>query len=285
MKIILFGHNGWIGKMILTELRKKYPQHILVLSNTRVTQENYHILENELSDVDRVICTIGRTSGDNIPNIDYLEEHLFENLRDNLYAPLLLANICKSNNIHMTYMGTGCIFNTNTRIESKKFTEDDVPNFFGSSYSVVKGVTDNLMKTYPNVLNLRIRMPITNYEHNKDFISKILKFNKVCSYPNSMTYLPSIVPCIVDMSIKKINGTFNMTNKGSISHEEIISQYKSSINPNHKCEFIEQDELSNILKSKRSNNILDQSKLQSLYPDLPDINTCINEALSHHTNL
>ena len=94
MKIILFGHNGWIGQMILTELKQKYPQYTLLLSNTRVTQENYHTLENEISDVDRVICTIGRTSGGNIPNIDYLEGHLFENLRDNLYAPLLLANIC-----------------------------------------------------------------------------------------------------------------------------------------------------------------------------------------------
>jgi len=285
MKIILFGHNGWIGQMILTELKQKYPQHTLILSNTRVTQENYHTLENELSDVDRVICTVGRTSGGNIPNIDYLEEHLFENLRDNLYAPLLLSNICKSKNIHMTYMGTGCIFNTDTRIMSNNFTEDDVPNFFGSSYSIVKGFTDNLMKTYSNVLNLRIRMPITNYDHHKDFITKILKFSKVCSYPNSMTYLPSIVPCIVDMSIKKITGTFNMTNEGSISHEEIILRYKSLINPNHICEFIEQDELSNILKSKRSNNILNQSKLQALYPNLPDINSCINEALKYHITL
>ena len=284
MKILFYGHKGWIGQMIISQWVNTFPNDTIILSSTKVTYENYSTLESEISEVDRVICTVGRTSGDSIPNIDYLEDHLFENMRDNLSAPILLANICKSKNVHMTYMGTGCIFSSNTRVYDKIFTEDDVPNFFGSSYSIVKGFTDNLLKTYANVLNLRIRMPITNSEHPKDFITKILKFSKLCSYPNSMTFLPSIIPCIVDMSRKNITGTYNMTNAGSISHEEIIDLYKSLINSNHNCEFIEQDELKNILKCQRSNNILDQTKLQKLYPDLPDIKSCVKEALKYHTN-
>ena len=46
-----------------------------------------------------------------------------------------------------------------------------MPNFFGSSYSVVKGFTDRLMKLYDeNVLNLRIRMPITGEQNSRNFI-------------------------------------------------------------------------------------------------------------------
>ena len=35
---------------------------------------------------------------------------LVENMRDNLWGPMVIAQICKENDIHFTYMGTGCIF-------------------------------------------------------------------------------------------------------------------------------------------------------------------------------
>lgn len=281
MKVLFFGHKGWIGQMIVKEWQKQYPEHNIILSQTRVSQDNYNNLIKEIESVDRVISTIGRTSGGDIPNIDYLEDHLYENLRDNLQAPIFLANICKSLDIHLTYMGTGCIFSSNTRSEEIKFTENDCPNFSGSGYSIVKGFTDTLMKSYENVLNLRIRMPIVDYDHPKDFISKIIRFKQVCSYPNSMTYLPSIIPCIIDMTFSKKTGTYNMTNEGCISHKEILELYKQFVDSKHTCEYIDQDHLSNILKSKRSNNILDQTKLQELFPNLPDIRTCIIEAIKN----
>ena len=37
-------------------------------------------------------------------------DKLLLNLRDNLYAPLLLARLCEQAGIHFTYFGTGCIF-------------------------------------------------------------------------------------------------------------------------------------------------------------------------------
>ena len=47
-------------------------------------------------------------------------------------------------------------------MEENGFNESSLPNFFGSSYSIVKGFTDQLMHLFENnVLNLRIRMPIT----------------------------------------------------------------------------------------------------------------------------
>jgi 3,5-epimerase/4-reductase len=48
-----------------------------------------------------------------ILSTDYLEKpgKLVENVRDNLFAPIALAILCKDRGIHFTYMGTGCIFN------------------------------------------------------------------------------------------------------------------------------------------------------------------------------
>ena len=45
--------------------------------------------------------------------IDYLEDIKTTNINinDNLYVPVSLAMFCDNNNIHFTYIGTGCIFN------------------------------------------------------------------------------------------------------------------------------------------------------------------------------
>ena len=63
-----------------------------------------------------VISFIGRTHGTigdkEYTTIDYLEQpgKLVENIRDNLFSPISLALACKEQNIHYTYLGTGCIF-------------------------------------------------------------------------------------------------------------------------------------------------------------------------------
>ena len=122
-------------------------------------------IEKEILDVapTHVIAFIGRTH-------DFLEggpDKLAINLHDNLYGPMLLMEICRKLNIHYTYIGSGCLFTytDNHTIGSEPFTEDDVSNYFGSSYSVVKGYTDRLMQQYPNILNIRMRLPVC-YEQN-----------------------------------------------------------------------------------------------------------------------
>ena len=149
-------------------------------------------------------CCSGRTHGfiNNIKynTIDYLEDPstLKENINDNLYVPLSLALFSDKNNIHFTYIGTGCIFDDSIT----KFNENDKPNFFGSNYSIVKGFTDMLIKQ-TNALILRIRMPISSDNNERNFITKITKYNKICSISNSMTVLDDMLPLCLKMMINK----------------------------------------------------------------------------------
>ena len=103
---------------------------------------------------------------------DYLEQEgkLVDNIRDNLYAPMNLALLCQKLDIHLTYLGTGCIFEFDDQHPLGKvstgFNEEDKPNFVGSSYSVVKGFTDQLMHRFEDsCLNLRVRMPIVGEDN------------------------------------------------------------------------------------------------------------------------
>ena len=274
--LLIYGHRGWIGSMYTDYLENCNIKFIK--GNARIDNMNEIIHEIKQYHPTHIISFTGRThgiiEGNSINTIDYLEYSgkLVENVKDNLYGPINLAIICKQKGIHYTYLGTGCIFNSDTNItDPQKFTEESKPNYFGSSYSVVKGFTDCLMKEFP-VLNLRIRMPISSTINDRNFINKIVKYERICSVPNSMTVLDDFFPIFTDLLLKKKIGTYNCTNPGIISHNTILELYKQTINKDFTWKNMTIEEQSAILKSERSNNYLDTSKIEKEYPKLKGIN-------------
>lgn len=267
MNILVYGGNGWIGEKVCSIFENI--GHNIIKSKVRVDNVSSVRMEIEKMIPDRIVCLVGRTHGmykqEYIPTIDYLEKpgKLSENIRDNLFCPLSLALMCSEKNIHLTYMGTGCIFT----YENDKiiFKEEDEPNFFGSSYSVVKGFTDRLMHMFPNVLNVRIRMPISSDDSPRNFINKLLKYEKICSIPNSMTVLDELLPIMCDMCITKQTGTVNLTNPGTIEHKEILDMYKEIIDPNFTYSLFSYEEQLKVIACERSNNELDTTLLTSKY--------------------
>ena len=285
IKLLIFGSKGWIGSHFIDYLNKNYKNDSnfsYIETNVRADNE---LLVNDIiiaHSPTHIISFIGRTYGPGINSIDYLEQKgkLKDNIRDNLYSPLVLATLANKYQIHYTYLGTGCIFSQENPLD-KSYKEDDNPDFFGSSYSIVKGFTDRLIRFYPNTLNLRIRMPIVDYNHPRNFINKITNYSKVISLPNSMTILSDFYPIIMDLIKRKETGTLNLTNPGVISHNEILEMYKEIVDPSFKWENFTIEEQNNILASERSNNQLDTNKLIGMYPELRDIKTGIRECLNN----
>mgnify|MGYP006083422541 CR=1 FL=1 len=282
MKILVYGSKGWIGNQFV-----KYLDNYIE-GNSRV--DNIDDLKNEINQVNptHIISFIGRTHGiiNNIKytTIDYLEEKgkLVENVRDNLFCPIALAIICQEKNIHYTYLGTGCIFKFDDNYPSG-FVEESLPNFFGSSYSTVKGFTDRLMHFFDkNVLNLRIRMPITGEMNPRNFITKITTYDKICSIPNSMTVLPELLPLVYDMMKNNRTGTINLTNPGLISHNQILEMFKDIVDPEFTWKNFSIEEQSKILASDRSNNLLNTTKLKKLYPEVNNIRKAIINTLHQY---
>lgn len=288
MKVLVFGSNGWIGQQFCEILRTQKID--FVVGESRCDNENAIRDEIENAQATHVISFIGRTHGkigDTMySTIDYLEQpgKLVENIRDNLYSPLLLAEICKQMGVHYTYLGTGCIFTYDTlHDENTGFSEHDAPNFFGSSYSIVKGYTDKLMKLYGEcVLNLRIRMPITGINNSRNFITKITTYDKICSIPNSMTVLPELLPLVIEMMRENRIGTINLTNPGVVSHNEILEMYKEIVDPEFTWENFSLEEQRAILASDRSNNRLDTTLLESWFPQVNPIHVAVRKCLEEY---
>ena len=303
MKTLVYGHAGWIGRQFIELLQQERAKELdafdFVLGNSRV--DDTPSLYKELDEVSpsHVISFIGRTHGTigatKYTTIDYLEQpgKLVENVKDNLFSPISLALACKERNIHYTYLGTGCIFNyknmegvpgkVNDIEQEEGFEEDDIPNFFGSGYSVVKGFTDRLMhQLSENVLNLRIRMPIVAKEHPRNFITKIVNYSKVCSVPNSMSVLDELLPIVISMLKSRIVGTVNLTNPGVISHNEILEMYKKHVEPDFTWNNFSVEEQRKILACDRSNNYLDTAVLEKFAPNVRCIKDAMEDTLKHY---
>lgn len=286
MKVLLLGHKGWIGSMMASLLTERKINFITtsIRPNNKTEFEKYLVKEKPTHIMSFIGRTHGSINGKKYTTIDYLEQKgkITENVRDNLFSPLVLALLCKKYNIHYTYLGTGCIFKFDEEHpfgkEENGFTEESTPNFFGSSYSVVKGYTDELMHLFEDtVLNLRIRMPITSKHEPRNFITKITTYEYICSVPNSMTVLEELLPYVIDMAQKNTTGTINLTNPGLISHNEILEMYKQYIDKDFTWKNFSQEEQLKILDADRSNNYLDTTKLETLYPEIKNIKDSVKD--------
>jgi 3,5-epimerase/4-reductase len=294
VKVLVVGQHGWIGGQ-MTAILDADPDVEWVGATSRPNDKA--AFEKELEEVKptHVMSFIGRTHGTTADGkkwttIDYLEQKgkIYENVRDNLFSPMVMAMYAKKYNFHLTYLGTGCIFKYDETHplgnEETGFTEASQPNFFGSGYSVVKGFTDEMMHMLDEVLdvpvlNLRIRMPIVGQHNARNFITKICHYEYICSMPNAMTVLEECLPAALKMARQGVRGTVNLTNPGLVSHNEILEMYKEIVDPEFSWKNFSPEEQLKILAADRSNNCLDTTRLSSLCPEVSPIKEAVRKSL------
>ncbi|CAF0863553.1 unnamed protein product [Didymodactylos carnosus] len=274
---LIYGSSGSIGSLCCEIL------HIAgqsVISGRRVL-----MLEDVDEDIskykpDRVICAIGRTHGSDIPTIDYLEEpgKWRENLHHNLMAPVFIAQATSRTAklfapIPTLYIGSGSIYEYEDSNDlSHPFTENDEPNFFGSSYAVIKSATDRLLSAHPHVIN--------------------------------MTVMSDILPTLLALTHEgKVGGCVNACNKGWIDHEWILKVNAEKSGTLHEYTLEPLSEQNQRLAAKRSNNVLSTDKLEqwiktissetlkmyNVPSELPELSKsiekiCTQRALKHATS-
>jgi len=263
---LLYGKNGWIGGKLIELLREQ--GKTVHLGNVRL--ENRESLEREIDSIapTHVLCAAGVTGR---PNVDWCEDHKEETIRTNVIGTLNLADICNQRGIHCTLYATGCIYeyDENHQLGSGiGFTEEETPNFTGSFYSKSKSLVEPLLAVFGTLLILRVRMPISDDLNPRNFITKIIKYEKVVNVPNSMTVLTDLLPVSIIMSQRRLTGIYNFCNPGVISHNEILDLYKQYVDPEYTYTNFSIDEQAKILKAARSNNELNCNKLVSALPDV-----------------
>jgi len=281
LRVLVYGGRGFVGDELVPSMEQD-GWHV-VLSQLRVNIFTTQAVAAELDFVKphRVLILIGKTRGEGYKTIDYLEDKPFLNVESNLFAPLWLAMNCAQRKTHCTFFSTGCIYESHST-HTPPYTEEDPPNFFGSSYSMVKAFTDQLMR-HPllrkHVLAVRIRMPILFSHHPFDFVRKITSYARVIDVSNSMSVLPTLFPALLDMMRNKTAGTINLVNPGAMSHNEVLTMYRDLLHPEFTWANFTVEEQDQVLKSRRSNNRLSTKRLQAMYPGIPTLRSALREAL------
>ncbi len=282
--VLVYGSTGYVGSQIMRLIDSGETFGGIVVTAVRAESRLEYLRDVE-DELDRVrpwrVINCGGLTGR--PTVDGLETQKAAANRVNVAGMLLLAGACLERSVNLTYIDTGCIFEYDEAAHAigtgVGFTEEDSPNFFGSWYSLQKGVLETLLRAYSNVLTLRLRMPIDDDLGPRNFVSKIVRYDRVVNIPNSMSVLPDLLPLALDMTFAGVTGIVNFTNPGTISHNEVLALYKQYVDPAFVWDNFTEHEQSLILAAGRSNNELDTTKLRTLNPTrrLPHIKHAVEQ--------
>jgi dTDP-4-dehydrorhamnose reductase len=180
------------------------------------------------------------------------------------------------NDIPFHHVSSGCIYQGDCF-----YKETDAPNFDESWYSFSKKIGEIMNLTDSRIYRLRI--PFSHVPHQKNFISKIIKFDKLTNHYNSISNIEDFVRAVSFGIRENIPaGIYNITNPGKIKAREISEMLKEKkIVPSDKVwEILENPEdVKRIEKIPRSNCTLDSSKIINLGVPLQEIHESLNKTL------
>ncbi|RFU33752.1 hypothetical protein B7463_g2629, partial [Scytalidium lignicola] len=255
---LIWGGEGWVAGH-LRDLLKSQGKEVYT---TTVRMQDREAVLQELKKVKptHVFNCAGCTGR---PNVDWCEDHKEETIRSNVIGTLNLADCCFLEGIHITVFATGCIYTYDEKhpMGGPGYTETDLANFDGSFYSETKAHVEAVMKTYKNALILRLRMPVSDDLHSRNFVTKISKYERVVDIPNSNSILHDLLPGSIVMAEHYDTGVYNFTNPGAISHNEVLSLFKQYVRPDFTWKNFTLEEQSKVIKAGRSNCKLDTTKL------------------------
>jgi dTDP-4-dehydrorhamnose reductase len=253
---LVFG-AGWIGTQMAERLSG-------VLTSADIADEA--AVRDALDAVrpDRVVNCAGRTGR---PNVDALESHPESTLRSNVVGPIVLASACRERGIHITHLGSGCLYSGDK--DGAGFTEADPPNFNGSLYARSKALAEGALSEL-GALQLRLRLPISEVPGPRNLLTKLLSFDRVIEVENSITVMEDFWDAAFGLMERRATGIWNVVNPGVETHGALLGLYRDAVDPTVEFEVIDALGLGSALGA-RSNCLLSTAKLQAAGLGLPPL--------------
>lgn len=285
---LLTGGSGYIGSAFRRYFDKNgLPYTTLCMNETDYSRVDCLLEQIRLIKPDYLINCAGYTGK---PNVDACETDKANCLFGNTVLPGRIAEACTAADIPWGHVSSGCIYN-GCPPDRNGFTEEDRPNFTfrngpSSFYSGSKALGEEVLQDYGNVYIWRIRIPFNHIDGPRNYLSKLMRYDKVLNVTNSITQLDEFVDAAVQSFQRRLPfGTYHVTNPGVVSAEEIIDQIQSHRLTSKvftffksEAEFMEEAAL-----TPRSSCILDASKLEGQGIRLTEVHEAVEQALRHWT--
>ncbi|QQR83942.1 sugar nucleotide-binding protein [Candidatus Peregrinibacteria bacterium] len=270
-KILLFGASGFIGSHLNDYLTEKG----CTLATPRVEVRDYSAVLNAIEThcPDIVINATGKTGR---PNVDWCDAHPDETLAVNVAGSINIAAASHQKGIYMVQLASGCVYDG---YKEGGYSEDDEPNYFGSLYSRSRILSEQALKEFKHVLQLRIRIPILGTSHPKNLIDKLLLYPKLINKLNSCTVIEDFLPDTLHLIEQRSTGLMNMTNIGAMNHESIMRVYQEMVDPNWTGHFMNDAEQADLCL-RRSNCVLNVEKREALGAHMPPLEKSLRRILA-----
>ena len=264
--IILFGSTGYIGCEFKRQLEQKQIEFKCWsdTANTTFYDLEKWYMEAGYPIVDVVINAAGYTGK---PNVDACELAKEDTIHGNIVWPQILTDWCMLNDITLGHVSSGCIY-SGRRLDGKAFTEEDEPNFSFkqnncSFYSGTKAIAEKIVSKWNKNYIWRLRIPFEEYNNPRNYISKMLKYDKLLQAENSISNKQEFVSACIQTFVNKVPfGIYNVTNTGYITTDFLVEKLKVTIAKDRNFTLIDEETLyKNYAKTPRSNCVMSNSKL------------------------
>ena len=284
MHFVVIGGSGFIGREIVNEIHRR-GQRVTVVGRQSCDLYDHGSLARHLSLIspDAVINAAGYVGR---PNVDACESNKSECLAANAVLPGVIASACRMNALPWGHVSSGCIYSS-ANSNSSSFSELDTPNFTFrkgpcSFYSGTKALGEEILRDCQDCYIWRIRIPFSNRDCQKNYLTKLMNYDRLLEATNSLSNLDEFVSATVDCFQKQVPfGTYNLTNPGAISTSEVVDLIRQSGIINREFKFFrsEQEFMSLAAKTPRSNCVLDTSKASDAGLVMSPIRESLKKAL------
>lgn len=284
--IYLLGGSGYVGhayQALLT--RKNIP--FRNLRRAELDYSNRDVLRDALLR-DKPEFLINAAGYTGKPNVDACELHKHECLFGNAVLPGIIAEACADAGVPWGHVSSGCIY-TGARPDGSGFTETDTPNFTFrtnncSFYSGTKALGEEVLSGKPNVYIWRLRIPFNNIDGPRNYLTKLLRYQRLLEATNSISQLEEFVAATFACWEKRVPfGLYNVTNPGQVTTHEVVDLIKKAGVSNKEFVFFkdETEFMHTAAKTPRSNCVMDASKLASVGIQMTEVHEAIARDLKN----
>lgn len=201
-------------------------------------------------------------------SLEWCEQNKLKAFEINALGALNVWEVCKKYGIFLCHFSSGCIYSSKNR--KQIYSEEDRPSP-ECYYSWTKVWSENLLGHDKNLLIIRPRVVISSKVDPRNTLSKWLTFSHFISEQNSVTILEDFIPLLYKMLNKKLSGTFNVVNAGTISPYEVAFLIKKKLKSDLVINKTSLEEVNKNLIAKRVSTILSDRKLRKSGFSLPDV--------------
>lgn len=200
----------------------------------------------------------------------------------NVEGPALLSMISRQHSIPLVHFSTGMMFD-GANSSAEGWSETDVPVPTGY-YAQTKYWADNLMLPtleQAKTIIFRIHTPISRHSSDRNFLNRLLKFEKAINIPTSLTVVEDLLVSLDRLLAEEKWGLYNGVNEGTMSAYDLaMALYKAGHRESEPLPLT-REELDAMPGAHQTFPILSTKKLAAAECGLPDVTESVEAAVSN----